>query len=128
MSEFRRLFLVAAAVVAPAICSAAKPDVEAGKTTFNAMCVACHSVEKTGGATLGPNLLGIVGRKAGTHPEFPTYTPALKDSKIKWNKKALDKFLLNPGEYVKGTSMPMLIADNKIRADVVAYMATLKKK
>jgi hypothetical protein len=37
MSEFRRLFLVAAAVVAPAMCFAAKPDIEAGKATFNTM-------------------------------------------------------------------------------------------
>ena len=129
MSEFRRLFVVAAAIVAPSICAAgSKPDVESGKTTFNTMCGICHSVQETGGPNQGPNLLGIVGRKAGSESEFPLYSPALKDSGIKWSKKTLDQFLLNPMEKVPGTLMPMLIADDKMRADVVAYLATLKKK
>ncbi len=129
MSEFRRFFIVAAAVVAPVVCAAAhKPDIENGKTTFNTMCGVCHSVQKTGGPTLGPNLLGVVGRKAGSEPEFTGYSPALKASKITWSKKILDKFLLDPNAKVPSTFMPMQIADNKTRADVVAYLATLKKK
>jgi cytochrome c len=128
MSEFRRLFVLAAAVVAPALCAAgSKPNIESGKATFDTMCGVCHSVQKAGGPTQGPNLLGVVGRKAASEPEFPMYSPALKASKITWNKKALDKFLLNPMEKVPGTIMPMLIPDNKTRADVVAYLATLKK-
>jgi len=129
MSEFRRLFVVAAAIVAPALCAAgSKPDIENGKTTFDTMCGVCHSVQKTGGPTLGPNLLGVVGRKAGSEAEFTMYSPALKDSKITWSKKTLDKFLLNPMAQVPGTLMPMLIPDDKTRADMVAYLATLKKK
>jgi cytochrome c len=129
MSQFGRFLIVAAAVVAPAVCSAgSKPDIENGKATFNTMCGVCHSVQKAGGPTQGPNLLGVVGRKAGTEPEFPLYTPALKSSKLTWNKKTLDKFLLNPMVKVPGTAMPMLIQDNKTRADVVGYLATLKKK
>lgn len=91
------------------------------------MCSVCHSVQKAGGATQGPNLLGVVGRKAGTDPDFAQYTAALKSSKITWSKKALDKFLVNPMAKVPGTAMPMLIPDDKTRADVVAYLATLKK-
>jgi cytochrome c len=128
MSEFRRLFVLAAAVVAPALCAAgSKPNIESGKATFDTMCGICHSVQKAGGPTQGPNLLGVVGRKAASEPEFPMYSPALKTSKITWSKKALDKFLLNPMEKVPGTIMPMQIPDNKTRADVVAYLATLKK-
>ena len=127
MTEFRRLFIVAAAVVAPAVCFAAKPDVEAGKTTFNTICGACHSVQKEGGPTLGPNLLGVVGRKAGTSPEFTGYSPALKESKIKWSKKLLDKFLTEPNAMVPNTFMPLQIQDKKTRGDVVAYLATLKR-
>jgi len=127
MSAYRHLFIVAVAIIAPAVCTASKPDVENGKTTFNTMCGVCHSVQKTGGPALGPNLLGVVGRKAGSQPDFTLYTPALKASKITWNKKALDKFLVNPNAKVPGTAMPMQIPDNKTRADVVAYLATLKK-
>ena len=128
MSEFRRLFVVAAAMALPTLCAAgSKPDIEHGKETFNTMCGVCHSVQETGGPNQGPNLLGVVGRKAASEPEFPMYSAALKDSKIKWNKKTLNKFLTNPMEMVPGTVMPMLIPDDKTRADVVGYLATLKK-
>jgi cytochrome c len=127
MSVCRRLFIVAAAVVAPVVCAGkAKPDVENGKVTFSAMCGMCHSVTKTGGPTQGPNLVGVVGRKAGSEPQFALYTPALKASGITWSTKTLDQFLINPMAKVPGTAMPMLIPDDKTRADVVAYLATLK--
>jgi cytochrome c2 len=129
MSEFRRIFIIAAAIMCPAISTAgSKPNIENGKTVFNDMCAVCHSVQKTGGPTSGPNLLGVVGRKAASDPAFTMYSPALKASKITWSKKTLDKFLLNPMAKVPGTVMPMQIADDKNRADVVAYLATLKKK
>ncbi len=129
MPGFRRLPVIAAAVFVPALCAAGhKPDVEHGKATFETMCGICHSVQKTGGPNQGPNLLGVVGRKAGSEPEFPLYSPALKASGITWNKKTLDKFLVNPMAKVPGTLMPMQIPDDKTRADVVAYLATLKKE
>lgn len=129
MSEFRRALVVAAAIVVPALCAAGpKPDVEKGKATFNTMCGVCHSVQATGGPKEGPNLLGVVGRKAASEPEFARYSAALKASGITWKKKSLDQFLLNPMAKVPGTIMPMLIPDDKTRADVVAYLATLKKK
>lgn len=129
MSEFRRLFFIAAAIAAPTMCAAgAKPNIENGKTVFDSMCGICHSVQKTGGPTQGPNLLGVVGRKAAAEPEFTMYSSALKGSKITWSKKTLDKFLQNPMAKVPGTVMAMPVADDKMRADVVAYLATLKKK
>ena len=128
MSGFHRLFVIAAAVMAPAICAAgSKPDIENGRTTFNTMCSVCHSVQKTGGPTEGPNLLGVVGRKAGSEPEFTKYSAALKASNLTWSKKNLDKFLTSPWEMVPGTFMPIQISDDKTRTDVVAYLATLKK-
>lgn len=129
MSEIRRLFVVATALAVPAWCAAGhKPDVENGRTTFAMNCGVCHSVQETGGPNQGPNMLGLVGRKAGSQPEFPMYSPALKASGITWSKKTLDRFLVNPGEMVPGTVMPLQITDDKIRADVIAYLATLKKK
>ena len=128
MPGFRRLLVVATAALVPALCPAgSKPDIENGKVTFNTMCGVCHAVQATGGPHEGPNLLGVVGRKAGSEPEFTKYSPALKASKITWSKKTLDKFLVNPTAKVPGTLMPMQIPDKKTRADVVAYLATLKK-
>ena len=128
MSAIRPFIFFAAAALAPAFCVAgSKPDIANGKATFGIMCSVCHSTVPTGGPTVAPNLLGVVGRKAGSQPEFAQYTEALKASGIVWSTKALNKFLINPMATVPGTAMPMLIPDDKTRADVVAYLATLKQ-
>jgi cytochrome c len=129
MSDIRRFLVAAAAIFVPVLCAAgSKADIDNGKATFNTMCGVCHSVQETGGPIEGPNLLGVVGREAGSEPTFPGYSPALKESGITWKKKSLDKFLASPMAQVPGTLMPMQIPDDKTRADVVAYLATLKKK
>ena len=129
MSRFRHLFVVALATMVPAICAAgSRPDIENGKATFNITCSVCHSVQKTGGGIEGPNLIGVVGRPAGSQPDFTKYSMALKASKLTWSVQTLNKFLINPGEMVPVTFMPMQIPDNKTRADVVAFLASLKKE
>lgn len=127
MSEFRRRFVTAAALLVPVVGAAAtKPDIENGKATFTTMCSVCHSTQVSGGPIEGPNLIGVVGRKAGSQPEFGKYSKALKASGLTWSEKTLDSFLTSPWEKVPGTFMPMQIPDNKTRADVIAYLATLK--
>ena len=127
MPDFRRLFVLATALLAPALCAAdTPPDIENGKATFDTMCGVCHSVQKTGGPVEGPNLIGVVGREAASQPDFSKYSEALKASRITWTRQTLDQFLVNPMAMVPGTLMPMLIPDDKTRADVVAYLATLR--
>lgn len=128
MFDFGRYFAVAVALVvsAPALSSAEAPDIENGKATFQTMCGVCHAVKKTGGPVEGPNLVGLVGRQAGSHPNFAKYSPALKASGLTWTTENLDRFLKSPMAMVPGTFMPMLIPDDKTRADVIAYLATLK--
>jgi cytochrome c len=130
MSKFCRLFFaVATAIVAPTLwAEEAKPDIENGKATFMTTCSVCHSVQKTGGGIEGPNLIGVVGRAAGSQPDFTKYSAALKASKLTWSVQTLNKFLVNPGAMVPGTFMPMQIPDDKTRADVVAFLASLKKE
>jgi cytochrome c len=129
MFAYRRLFLVAAAVVAPAVFAAApKPDIENGKSQFTAICGICHSASKDpGGPVMGPNLLGVVGRKAGTEKTYAMYTAGLKKYGVTWNARTLDEFLENPMGKVPGTTMAMPVPDAKNRADVIAYLASLKK-
>lgn len=121
-----RLLAVAAVLAAP---SAFAADAANGKAVFGRLCVACHSTTtEPGGPVLGPTLAGVVGRKAGTVKEFPTYTPALKNYAVTWNDKTLDEFLASPFTKVPGTMMVMPVPDAKERADVIAYLATLKGK
>src|SRR5262245_55829830 len=58
----------------------AQGDAAGGKTYFQAACAACHSVNP-GQNGVGPSLGGILGRKAGSVPEF-AFTPALKGADL----------------------------------------------
>lgn len=126
LSVLRSSLVVVTAILASALHAA--PDVENGKATFNTMCSVCHSTQKTGGPVEGPNLLGLVGRRAGSQPDFTKYSAALKASGLTWTTQNLDQFLISPMKMVPGTFMPMLIPDDKIRGDVIAYLSTLKKE
>ncbi len=122
-----RLLALAALLVTPAVFAAGNADVENGKTIFAQRCGICHAVSKDpGGPTLGPSMVGLFGRKAGTEKDFPSYTAALKAYGVKWSAKTLDEFLPSPMDKVPGTQMPMVLPDDKERADVIAYLATLK--
>jgi cytochrome c len=59
----------AATVVAVSLASAASAqdgDAARGQRLFNQQCRACHTLEKGGANTAGPNLNGLFGSKAGT--------------------------------------------------------------
>jgi cytochrome c len=98
-------------------------DGAAGKQLF-AQCSVCHSTDSTNG--VGPSLQGIVGRKAGTSAGF-RYSRAMKAAKITWDDKQLDDYLADPQKVVPGNVMPFSgLADATQRADVIAYLKTLK--
>ena len=71
-------------------------------------------------------VLGLIGRKAASQPDFTMYTDALKNYNVKWSEKTLSEFLVNPMVKVPNTTMPMMLPDDKERADVIAYLVTLK--
>ena len=119
------LLALAAILAAPSVFAA---DAKNGKTVFDTKCGICHSASSApGGPIAGPNMVGLVGRKAASIEGFPMYSQALKGSGITWNTKLLDEFLANPMSKVPGTMMVISLPDNKERADVISYLATLKK-
>jgi cytochrome c len=100
-------------------------DAAKGKVVFQ-RCAICHRVEKDGGNGLGPNLFGIVGRKAGTAADFP-YSPAMKNSGITWTADKLTAYVTHPAQIVPGNRMAFAgINDQEQVGDVVAYLGTLK--
>jgi cytochrome c len=131
MSAYRptRLLILAAVLAAPTVFAAGeKPDIENGKTVFAQQCGICHATSAApGGPALGPNMVGLIGRKAASVKDFTMYSPALKKYGVTWSAKTLDEFLVNPMQKVPGTTMPMMVPDAKTRADVIGYIATLKK-
>ncbi len=101
----------------------ASGDLIKGKSAF-AVCAVCHS-DTAGKNGIGPSLFGVVGRDAGTVSGFK-YSAAMKTAG-KWTPEKLDAFIAAPKTAVPGTSMPFGgMKDAAKRADLVAYLATLK--
>jgi cytochrome c len=90
---------------------------------FNNACRTCH-VMREGDNRLGPNLHKIVGRKAGSLPNY-NYSSAMKEAGFVWDKEKLERFIANPDEVVSGNSMKPYngIASSDDRAKIVAFLA-----
>lgn len=100
-------------------------DAKQGEAVFG-RCALCHNAVKGGGNGVGPNLFGVVGRKAASLPNF-YYSPALKNSKIVWNEGNLKKWVTNPQKMVPGTRMTFAgLTSPKEADDVVTYLKTRK--
>ena len=98
-------------------------DAEAGATVFK-KCSACHVVDKDQNK-VGPSLLGVIGRTAGTHADFK-YSNAMVDAGkngLVWDEATLHEYLRDPKAKVKGTKMvfPGLKKDEEI-VNVIAYL------
>lgn len=84
-------------------------------------CQACHSLERN---RTGPKHCGLVGRPAGSLPDFRGYSAALKESGIVWDRASLDRFLADPPGTVPGTRMGYAgVKDPQERADLIAFLA-----
>jgi cytochrome c len=118
--------LVLGAAIAASVTNTAYAggDAGRGKTAFST-CQVCHSNVKNGPNGIGPNLYGVVGRKAGSIPGF-YYSAALKNSKITWTNDKLTAWITSPSKLVPGNRMTFPgISDPAKVADLVAYLNTL---
>jgi hypothetical protein len=104
-------------------------DPDRGQKYFQLSCAVCHSTALGPGNTLvikqGPTLLGVLGRRAGSSPHF-NYSKAIQASGLTWDAATLNHFLTSPMTALPGTTMPMPVPDAGSRADVIAYLSTLK--
>ena len=115
------LTLIAMIAGATALSAAPPADPAAGATVFK-KCASCHNVDPSGRNGLGPNLRGVVNRKAATVAGF-NYSPAMQASKLVWNDATLDRFLAAPRTAVPGTKMIFVGLPNpQDRANVIAYL------
>ncbi|HWX90112.1 MAG TPA: c-type cytochrome [Rhizomicrobium sp.] len=121
----RKSFTALALLAGSSLAANAAGDAKAGAEVFK-RCAVCHTNDKGGGDGLGPNLFGVVGRKAATRPGF-AYSAPLKKSGIVWSEATLTKWAAGPARVVPGTKMMFAgITSKKQQADVAAYLATLK--
>ena len=76
-----------------------------GRSLYN-RCRACHAIKPdTRSLSRGPNLWGVVGRKAGAAPGYTDYSPAMLKSTIVWTPETIDKYLANPKSYIPNNLM-----------------------
>lgn len=69
-----------------------------------AQCTLCHSLAPGEPHLAGPNLHGIIGRRAGSAAGF-AYSKAFRALALEWNAAELDRFLTDPLTTVPGAAM-----------------------
>jgi len=90
---------------------------------FTKNCVTCHIVGKN---AIGPNLVGVFGRKAGAVADFKYSDPHLK-SGLTWDEPTLTKYLADPKSMIPGNKMIFVGLKNPDEVkDVIAYLKSLK--
>jgi len=108
---------------AEALAAPAQAQVDAGRRLF-ARCTNCHEVGAGARNGFGPQLNGIVGRKAGSAPAY-AYSPALKKAGFVWNEQNLVAFIGDSEKVVPGNKMRFLsFMSEKQAAEIVAYLRT----
>jgi cytochrome c len=98
-------------------------DASRGMALYQTRCTACHSVDYNG---VGPAHRGVFGRTAGQAAGFSAYSPALKKSGLIWTEQSLDRWLADPEKLVPGQRMGINVADAAERADLIAYLKSLR--
>lgn len=103
-------------------------DAAAGEKVF-AKCKACHVADQDTNK-IGPSLMGIIGRTAGTHAGFK-YSPAMVTAGtggMVWDDATLATYLHDPRGTVKGTKMAFVgLKDDADVANVIAYLKQFPK-
>jgi cytochrome c len=130
MRRYKQVYLIAALSGIACLLSSpsALPQAEpaSGQLTFNNACRTCH-LTREGDNRLGPNLHKIVGRKAGSLPDY-RYSSAMKEADFVWDEAKLDRFIANPDEVVPGNNMKPYggLTSGEDRAKIIAFLAQAK--
>ena len=122
----RKIFMLTSLLVMITLTPAVAGDVDAGEKVFK-KCKACHLVDQEKNK-VGPHLVNVFGRTAGSLESFSKYSNALKDSGIVWNDDTLNGFLEKPKAYVKGTKMAFGgLKKEEDRLNVISYLKTFSQ-
>jgi cytochrome c2 len=123
------LFGIVATWAAPAL--SLEGNVEAGKKVF-AKCGVCHGIGETK-KPVGPNLNGVIGRTAGTEPEFLAkkgagYSKAMiaaGAAGLIWDEAQINEYITDPKKKIPGNKMAFPgLPKEQDRLDVLAYVKT----
>ncbi len=97
-------------------------DVQRGAALYQERCTACHNIDSN---KTGPAHRGVMGRRVGSLPGYK-YSDELARSRLRWTPQTLNTWLEDPEELVAGQRMGFQVENAQERADLIAYLATLK--
>jgi cytochrome c len=120
---------VASAAVSIVLCGSALAagDAEKGKADF-AKCAICHQIGPGAKTLVGPELNGVVGRKAASVADYTMYSEGMKklgQEGFVWTEEHLDKWIADPKAMLPNSPMALAfpgIPDANERADIIAYL------
>ena len=96
-------------------------SVEHGQKIFK-KCSACHSVKKGGKNKIGPALYNVLGRNMAALEDYK-YSKALIVFGKSWTFDQMNRFLIKPQAYIKGTKMAFAgLKKEKDRASIILFM------
>jgi len=75
---------------------------QAAEDLFRERCIVCHAI---GCNRTGPKLGGVLGRKAGSVPDFQGYSNGLKNASWTWNEEMVGRWITDPKKLVADTNM-----------------------
>lgn len=106
----------------------AEGDAKKGEKVFK-KCKSCHVADKEKNK-VGPHLVGIVGRAAGSVEGYK-YSKAMQAKAAEignWDEAKLHDYLESPKKYLGGRSkMTFKLKKEDQRNDVIAYLKSLAK-
>ena len=97
-------------------------DAQRGLALYQERCTTCHAIDSN---KMGPAHRGVVGRRIGSLPGYK-YSDELARSRLRWTPQTLNAWLEDPEELVAGQRMGFQVEDPQQRADLIAYLVTLK--
>lgn len=126
--------LAATAFILAAPLASAQGDASAGAALMKS-CAGCHKYETPDAKNaFGPALYGVVGRTAGSAPEY-NYSAGLKAlgaGNFVWTEDAIVQWLVDPSAFLQEktgdasarSKMPFKLKDEQKRRDIAAYLAS----
>jgi len=130
MRTFQLFGLAAVALFALSATALAQGDATKGKGAF-AKCGICHQVGPGAKTLVGPELNGVVGRKAASVADYSMYSAGMKklgEQGFVWDEQNLDKWIADPKAMIPDSPMALAfpgIPDAGERADIIAYLKTI---
>ena len=100
-------------------------DAAKGALAFERNCALCHNADKDGPNAFGPNLFGVIDRKAATVAGYE-YSPAFKAAaNWTWSPDGIASFIIAPGATVPANKMsPFQGVSDKDLDDILAFLST----